>query len=135
MPKGKSVKASDISVPRTLKRSSPKAQRTYAKTMASAENSYGSGEKAARTAMAAVKRSFEKVGDHWEAKNQKGPSDERSRKRGAAGDRKQGGRTAGGVDVVGHSRDELLKRAKSLGITGISRMNKQQLGEAIARHQ
>ena len=34
---------------------------------------YGEGERAHRTAFAALKHSFEKVGDHWEPKAQEGP--------------------------------------------------------------
>ena len=33
------------------------------------------GERAHRTALASLKHSFEKVGDHWEPKEQRGPSD------------------------------------------------------------
>ena len=46
-----------------------------------------------------------------------------------------GGRSAGGVDVKGHTRNELYERAKRLNIKGRSSMTKQELGEAIARHQ
>ena len=37
--------------------------------------------------------------------------------------------------MVGNSRQTLLDRAKGLGIKGRSRMNKEELGEAIARKQ
>jgi cation transport regulator ChaB len=119
-------------MPGTLKRSPKKAQRTYKKTLESAEDTYnGNEERAHRAAFAAVKHSYEKVGDHWEPKRKKGPSDERA----ARGGRRPSGRSAGGVDVKGHTRDQLLERAKSLDITGRSRMNKQELGEAIARKE
>ncbi|MFA9446588.1 ChaB family protein [Egicoccus sp. AB-alg6-2] len=119
-------------LPGTLQRSPKKAQRTYTKTLNSALETYdGIEERAERTAYAAVKHSFEKVGDHWEPKKEKGPSDERA-KRGGPG--KQG-RTAGGVDVEGHTRQELYERAKKLGVKGRSKMTKQELGEAIARKQ
>jgi cation transport regulator ChaB len=117
-------------LPGTLQRSPAKAQRTYAKTLESAHQEYGSEERAHRTAMAAVKHSFEKVGDHWEPKAKKGPSDERA-KRGRNG----GGRSAGGVDVEGHTKEELYERAKKLGVPGRSNMTKQELAEAIARKQ
>jgi cation transport regulator ChaB len=118
------------SLPGTLRRSPEKAQRTYLKTLESAEREYaGDEERAHRTAFAAVKHSFEKVGDHWEPKTRKGPSDSR-----AKGGRTRG-RTAGGVDAIGNTREELLDRAKKLGVTGRSRMNKQQLAEAIAKKQ
>ena len=55
-------------LPRTIKRSPAKARRTYAKTLDNAVEEYGDGERAHRTAMAALKHSFEKVGDHWEPK-------------------------------------------------------------------
>jgi hypothetical protein len=70
------------------------------------------------------------VGDHWEPKDEKGPSDPRA-ERGRDG----GGETAGGVDVEGHTRDELYDRAKDLGIKGRSKMNKLELAQAIAGKQ
>ena len=115
-------------LPGTLKRSPAKAQRTYEKTLDSAHEQYGDEERAHRTAFAAVKHSFEKVGDHWEPKDEKGPSDP-----GAEGGR--GGPTAGGVDVNGHTKDELLQRARKLGVKGRSKMNKLELAQAIARKQ
>ncbi len=120
-------------MPGTLKRSSKKAQRTYTETLESAEKEYGDGERAHRTAYAALKHSFEKVGDHWEPKDHKGPSDERARSDNRDGGNR--GRSAGGVDVEGHSRDELYARAKKLGVKGRSKMDKQELAEAIARRQ
>ncbi|MEC9362370.1 MAG: ChaB family protein [Pseudomonadota bacterium] len=130
MPRSRS-KPDGISIPSTVKRSPAKARRTYAKAKRSAEQTYGSGERAARTAMAALKRGFEKVGDHWEPKDHKGPSDEHARRR----SRRADGRSAGGVDMLGHTRDELYARARKLGVRGASRMNKLQLGKAIAAHQ
>ncbi|HEX3539907.1 MAG TPA: ChaB family protein [Acidimicrobiales bacterium] len=117
-------------LPGTIQRSSPKAQRTYAKTLESAHEEYDSEEQAHRTAFASLKHSFEKVGDHWEPKKKKGPSDERA-KHGRTG----GGETAGGVDVEGHSKKELYERAKKLGVSGRAKMSKLQLGQAIARKQ
>ncbi|HEX8805224.1 MAG TPA: ChaB family protein [Acidimicrobiales bacterium] len=117
-------------LPGTLKRSPRKAQRTYAETLDSAHEQYDSEERAHRTAFAAVKHSFEKVGDHWEPKKRKGPSDEH-----AAGGRDDSTPTAGGVDVKGHTKAELMERAKKLDISGRSRMSKAELGRAIARKQ
>ena len=122
-------------LPGTLKRSPRKAQRTYAETLDSAEETYDGDEaRAHRTAWSAVKHSFEKVGDHWEPKDRKGPSDAQSAQRGrAARDRPKP--TAGGVDVRGNTKDELLERARKLGVKGRSKMNKDELGRAIARKQ
>ena len=117
-------------LPGTLKRSPTKAQRTYQKTLDSAHEQYDSEERAHRTALAAVKHSFEKVGDHWEPKAKKGPSDERAARGG-----RTGGRSAGGVDVLGHTKQELYERAKRLDVPGRSKMTTQELGEAIARKQ
>ena len=115
-------------LPGTLERSPKKAQRTYQKTLDSAHEQYDNEEQAHRTAFAAVKHSFEKTGDHWEPKAKKGPSDERS-----AGNRRA--ETAGGVDVLGHTREELYERAKKLDVSGRSKMNKLELAQAIARKQ
>ena len=62
-------------LPGTLKRSPAKARRTYAETLESAEETYDDTARAHRTAWSAVKHSFEKKGDHWEPKDEKGPSD------------------------------------------------------------
>jgi cation transport regulator ChaB len=121
-------------LPSTIKRSPAKAQRTYMKALDNAHKEYGSEERAHRTAMAAVKHSFEKVGDRWEPKKRKGPSDPQARQRGRAA-RRRPKRTFAGVDVEGNTKEELMKRAKRLGIEGRSRMNKQELGKAIATRQ
>jgi hypothetical protein len=121
-------------LPGTLKRSPKKAQETWAKTHDSAVETYGEGERAHRTAFSSLKHSFEKVGDHWEAKDEKGPSDEQAARTGRAA-RAGRGRTAGGVDVRGNKRDELYERARRLGVKGRSKMRKQELAEAIARKQ
>ena len=123
-----------VELPGTLERSPQKAQRTYAKTLKSAEAEYGKGERASRTAYASLKHGFEKVGDHWEPKDSKGPSDDQAARSGADARRRKGA-SAGGVDVRGHSRDELYERARSLGVKGRSKMTKQELGKAIAAKQ
>ena len=120
-------------MPDTLKRSPAKARRTWSKAHASAVESYGEGERAHRTAFAALKHSFEKVGDRWEAKKRKGPSDPQAAKGGA--EARKGGKTYGGVDVVGNSRKALYERARRRGVKGRSSMSKEELGEAIARKQ
>ncbi|MFC8299119.1 ChaB family protein [Micromonospora orduensis] len=114
-------------MPGTLKRSPKKAQDTYAKAHDSAVDSYGEGERAHRTALAAVKHSFEKVGDHWETKSRKGPSDKK-----AAGGPGSSGRTAGGIDANA-SKKHLMDVAKRLEIRGRSRMTKADLVEAIQK--
>jgi cation transport regulator ChaB len=114
-------------LPSTLQRSPDKAQRTFAKTYDSAAETYGDGERAARTAYAAVKHSFEKVGDHWEPKEQKGPSDAR-----AAGDADTPAETAGGVDANA-SKKHLYELAQRLDVPGRSTMDKAELVEAICR--
>jgi len=123
-----------VDMPSTLERSSEKAQRTYAKTLKSAEAEYGSGERAGRTAYASLKHSFEKVGDHWEEKDHKGPSDDQAAKGGREARQSKGG-TRGGVDERGHTRQELYERAKKLDIAGRSSMTKDELAEAIAKKQ
>jgi hypothetical protein len=121
-------------MPSTIARSSDKAQRTWTKTHDHAVEEYGEGERAHRTAYGALKHSFEKVGDHWEAKDHKGPSDERSEKSTAEKQRGEG-ETAGGVDEKGHSKAELYDRAKKLGVANRSKMDKHELAQAIARKQ
>lgn len=119
-------------LPGTLKRSPVKAQRTYAKALDSAHEQYDSEEAAHRVAFSAVKHSFEKTGDHWEPKDEKGPSDPQAKQGGAAA-RDKPRKTHGGVDVVGNSKQELYERAKRAGVRGRSKMTKEQLADAVAR--
>jgi cation transport regulator ChaB len=128
MPKTtKSGKAKQSEIPSTLQRSPEKAQRTFAKAHDSAVEEYGEGRRANQTAWAAVKHSFEKVGDHWEKKGKKGPSDEQ-----AKGGRDTNRKTKGGVDANA-SKSHLMDVAKRLDVTGRSRMKKDQLVDAIQK--
>ncbi len=117
-------------LPSTLERSPKKAQRTWIKAHDSAVEEYGEGERAHRTAYAALKHSFEKVGDHWEAKESKGPSDTQAARTGSAA--RRGGRTAEGVDANA-SKEHLLEVARRLDVRGRSRMRKDELVEAIRK--
>jgi cation transport regulator ChaB len=124
--------ADDEELPSTLKRSPAKVRRTYEKTLDSAEEEYDSEERAHRTAWAAVKHVAEKRGDHWELKDEPGPSDPQAARGGAAArDRPQ--RTYGGVDAS-KPKAELLEQAREAGIEGRSKMTKDQLAEALQRH-
>ena len=135
MPKTTSKgKAKQSELPSTLRRSPAKAQRTFAKAHDAAVEEYGEGERAHRTAYAALKHSFEKVGDRWVPKDEKGPSDPRS-KRSTAEKRRGVGETYGGVDAEGHTKDELYERARKLGVEGRSKMSKRELARAIAKKQ
>lgn len=122
-------------LPSTLRRSPPKAQRTYAKTLENAEREYGPGERASRTAIASLKHGYEKVGDHWEEKDRPGPSDPRAERSTADKGRRGQGESFGGVDFYGHTRRELYDRARDLNIPGRSTMNKEELAQAIAKRQ
>lgn len=119
-------------LPGTLQRSPAKARRTWAETHDSAVEQYGEGERAHRTAYSALKHSFQKVGDHWEEKDEKGPSDPQAAKSGAAA-RRGASETYGGVDVVGNTRQDLYDIATRLEIRGRSRMSKHELAKAIQR--
>ena len=118
-------------VPSTLKRSPAKARRTWKKAHDSAVETYGEGERAHRTAFSALKHSFEKVGDHWEPKDEKGPSDPRAK----SGGRNPKGESFGGVDVEGNTREELYERAKKLGVERASKLNKAELAREIDKKQ
>jgi cation transport regulator ChaB len=127
MPKTtKTGDAKQSELPSTLRKSPPKAQRTFAKAHDAAAEQYGEGERAYRTAYSAVKHSYEKVGDHWEPKDEKGPSDSRAR----SGGPNPTGKSAEGVDASA-SKSHLLTIARRLDIRGRSSMNKDQLVEAI----
>jgi cation transport regulator ChaB len=136
MPKmatGNRVKQSEL--PSTLRKSSAKAQRTFAKAHDSAVEQYGEGERAHRTAMAALKRTYERKGDRWVAKRKPGPSDPRSKQPTTAAKRAGKGETFGGIDVEGNTKQELYERARRLGVEGRSKMSKQQLAREVAKRQ
>jgi cation transport regulator ChaB len=115
-------------LPSTLQRSPEGARDTYAAAKASAEDTYGKGERASRTAYSALKHSYEKVGDHWEPKEAKGPSDSRAE----SGGQDPSGTPAGGVDANA-SKAHLYERAKQLDVEGRSKMNKDELVDAIGK--
>jgi cation transport regulator ChaB len=121
-------------LPSTLQRSPGKVRRTYEKALDSAYDEYGDEERAHRTAWGAVKNVAEKRGDHWEEKDETGPSDERS-KQPTRKKRRGVGETHGGVDVEGNTKAELQDRAKKAGIKGYSSMTKGELADALARKE
>jgi cation transport regulator ChaB len=124
----KSGSAKKSELPSTLKKSDAKAQRTFAKTHDSAAEEYGEGERAHRVAYSALKHSYEKVGDHWEAKDEKGPSDDRAR----SGGPNPTGQTAEGVNANATKR-HLLDLARRLDVAGRSSMSKDELVSAIKK--
>jgi cation transport regulator ChaB len=129
MPKtNKSGQAKKSELPSTLKKSPEKAQRTFAKAHDSAAEEYGDEQRAHRVAFSALKHGFEKVGDHWEAKDEKGPSDERAR----SGGPQPTGKSAEGVDANA-SKKHLMEVAKRLDVTGRSSMTKDDLVDAIVK--
>ena len=126
--KGKKGEYADL--PSTLERSPKKAQETYEKTLENAEREYGGDEERAhRVAWASVKHSFEKVGDHWEPKAERGPSDPHAEGHGP----NASGRSFRGVDVEGKTKDQLLDEARSLGAHVTTHMRKDEIAEEIGR--
>jgi cation transport regulator ChaB len=129
MPKTtKGGKAQKDELPSTLQRSNEKAQQTFAKAHDAAAEQYGSAERAHRVAYSAVKHSFEKVGDHWEPKEKRGPSD----KRAEGGGLDNTVPSAEGVDANA-SKQHLLDIARRLDVRGRSKMTKSQLVDAIKK--
>jgi hypothetical protein len=114
-------------MPSTIQRSDKHAQDLWSKTHDSAVEEYGEGQRSHRTAFAALKNEYEKVGDHWERKQERGPSD-----RQAKGGRGTNRPTAGGVDANA-SKQHLLDVARRLKISGRSSMNKDELVKAIEK--
>jgi cation transport regulator ChaB len=124
--KGGSARKSEL--PSTLQKSDAKAQRTFAKAHDAAAEQYGEGERAHRVAYSALKHSYEKVGDHWEAKSEKGPSDQRAR----SGGPNAKGETAEGVNANA-SKKHLMDIARRLDISGRTTMSKDELVSAIKK--
>ena len=118
-------------VPEPVKRSSSKAQRTWEKAHDSAVESYGEGERAHRTAYAALKHTHEKKGDRWVAKKEKGPSDPRSKQKSSEDKRAGKGETYGGVDVYQNTKEELYERAQEADVPGRTSMSSDELVDAL----
>jgi cation transport regulator ChaB len=119
-------------LPSTLERSPKDAQDQFLATLDSAIETYdGDGERARRTAYASLKHDFEKVGDHWERKDEPGPSDAQAAEGGAAA-RRGSAATKGGVDANA-SKEHLLDVARRLDISGRSTMTKDALVDAIGK--
>ena len=119
-------------LPGTLQRSAKKVQRTYQETLDSAHDQYDSEERAHRTAWSAVKHVAKKEGDHWELKDEPGPSDPQAKQSGRQA-RERPKPTAGGIDVESGTKAELYERAKELKIQGRSKMTRDELAEAVIR--
>lgn len=116
-------------LPSTIQRSDKHAQDIFVKTHDSAAKTYGDGERAHRTAYAALKHEYRKAGDRWVAKGHSGPSDDQAK--GSVGTHRM---TAGGYDVgPGATVKELRQEAGELGIAGRSKMNKDELKQAITK--
>jgi hypothetical protein len=118
-------------LPATLKRSPKKAQATYMHTLEAAEETHGDGEAAHRIAFGSLKHSFEKVGDHWEPKEERGPSDEQDAKKGASALRSTA-KTAGGVNASA-TKAHLMEIARRLNVPGRSTMTKAELVASIEK--
>jgi cation transport regulator ChaB len=118
-------------VPSTIARSGDKAVRTYKKALESAEDSYGDGERAHRTAFSALKHTHEKVGDHWEPKEEAGPSDAQAERSGRES-RDSDQPTAQGVDANA-SKKHLVEVARKVGIERPERSTKKELVDAIMK--
>ena len=114
-------------LPSTLQRSDAKAQRTFAKAHDSAMDSYDDEQRANQVAWAAVKHTHEKIGDHWEPKDHKGPSDAQ-----AEGGRDTNRETKGGVDANA-TKEHLMDVARRLDVPGRSTMTKDELVDAVQR--
>ncbi|HEY5820798.1 MAG TPA: ChaB family protein [Propionibacteriaceae bacterium] len=123
----KSGKAVESELPSTLQNSDTLAQQTYAETLDSAIDQYGDGRRAHQTAFASLKRTHEKVGDHWEPKEESGPSDKRAEQ-----GRESNAPTAGGVDANA-TKKHLYELATRLEVKGRSAMTKDELVEALQR--
>ena len=130
MPKtGKNHHARKDELPSTLQRSDQKAQDTFAKTYDSAMETYDDEGRAARTAYASLKHSYEKVGDHWEAQGQKRAVGQTGGREG----RRSHPRPRPEAWTPTPRRNISTKLARKLDVKGRSRMDKNQLVQAVQK--
>ena len=123
-------------IPSTIMRSDKHAQATWKKTHDSAVETYGEdGEAAHRAAFASLKHSYKKVGDHWEPKARRGPSDPQAARgpdtRKKSTDPDTASTRGGAVAGMERSKSDLMDQAKRLDVRGRSRMNKEELAVAL----
>ncbi|MPZ98954.1 MAG: cation transport regulator ChaB [Dehalococcoidia bacterium] len=118
----------ETNIPSTVERSDEHAQAIWKAAHDSAVESYGDAERAHRTALAALKHSYRKSGDHWVEKSRKGPSDPQD----AQSYQDPPKKTAGGrVAYEEASKDDLYAQAREMDIPGRSKMDKRELAKAI----
>ncbi len=128
MPKTtKSGKAIEDELPSTLQRSDQHAKQVFAKTYDSAIEQYDDERRAHQTAFASLKHTHEKVGDHWEPKDEYGPSDAHAEQ-----GRDSQEPTAGGVDANA-TKKHLYALAQRLEVPGRSTMSKDELVAALQK--
>ena len=119
-------------VPSTIARSDDKAVRTYKKTLESAEESYPDDpERAHRAAFSSLKHTHEKVGDHWEPKEEYGPSDDQAATP-APRNRRSAKPTAEGVNARA-TKAHLVEVAKKVGVKSAQKHTKDELVEEIRK--
>ena len=120
-------------LPSTLARSPEKAQRTFAKAEAGAAGTRADDRAyQRRVAYSALKHTHEKVGDHWEPKDEAGPSDDQAARDASGGSRSAPDDTAGGVDANA-TKKHLYELARRLDVSGRSTMSKAELVEALQK--
>jgi hypothetical protein len=90
---------------------------------------YDDERRSYQTAFASLKHTHEKVGDHWEPKDEYGPSDAHAA---AANPRESSAPTAGGVDA-NSTKKHLYELATRLKVKGRSRMTKAELVDALQK--
>ena len=91
------------------------------------------GERAHRAAFSALKHTHEKVGDHWEPKDEPGPSDAQAEQKGSDSLRAAEGDGRGGSTRT-PPRRICCDVAKKLGVNrGVSRMRKDELVDEIRK--
>jgi hypothetical protein len=112
-------------MPSTLRRSSREAQETWIKAHDGAVRMYGEGQRASRSAYAALKHDFQKVGHRWKPKEGHAPSEKARRETGQQSARAE-------VDPQA-SKERLYRRARELHVRGRSSMTKKELINALQR--
>lgn len=106
-------RSKDTGIPQTILRSDKHAQDIWKETHDHAVETYGEGGRAHRVAYASLKHQYEKKGDRWVRKQEKGPSDPQAARGPTTHPKstdKERAPTAGGK--VARSEAEARKKAK-----------------------
>jgi hypothetical protein len=115
-----------------FQKSGRRAQESYAKALDSAIQTYGAGDRARRSAIASVSRTFQRLGDRWVPRSPQSARTAQATRRSASSANSSRPTQSGNIDMKS-TKDNLMNAARRMQIPGRSRMNKPELVAALRK--